>query len=62
MFLDEYAGYTVAILAVLLAIAFWFAQKNTRRQKEWREAKLRDIEVRRAKIAARKKAEKQEEE
>ncbi len=47
-------GYIIAILVVILAAAFWIAQKNTRKQEAWREQKQRDIAAKRARIAARK--------
>lgn len=49
--------YIVGILAVIVAIVFWYTQKVSREQAAWKEQKLRDIEAKRARIAARKEAE-----
>ena len=51
-------AYTIAALAVVVALIFWWTQKQTKRQKEWRRQKELDIEVKRARLAAREKAEK----
>lgn len=49
--------YIIAILAVIVAVTFVIAQRNSRRQEEWRREKRRDIEAKRARIAAQRSTE-----
>ena len=49
--------YIIAILAVIVAVTFVMAQRNSRRQDEWRRQKRRDIEAKRARISAQKSSE-----
>lgn len=50
-------AYIVAVLAVIVAVIFWWTQKNARRQDEWRRQKELEIDAKRARIAARKRSE-----
>ena len=50
-------AYLVAVLAVVVALIFWWTQKQTRAQNEWRAQKELEIAKKRALIAAKKKAE-----
>lgn len=49
-------AYIVAGLAVIVALIFWWTQKQTRKQDEWRRKKELDIAQKRARLAAKKKA------
>lgn len=45
-----------ALAAVILAATFMWTQNNARKQDEWRRKKQHEIDLKRAKIAAAKKA------
>ena len=47
---DTYVQIGVALLAILAALAFYFMLKNERKQREWREKKLKDMAAKRANI------------